>query len=221
MENSKIAKPVTQQCAPAPDNINLLKIDAENEVIVESYVIGQEDDQIVEYLEEESYSIKQEIIDITDEKKQFDESFVCSCPNECTEKLPVKTRRQLFQMFWNIGTNLDQNAFINCCVSDQRSSQKEEISSRKFFLKGVEICEPTFTRTLMITSAQIDLSLQNEDSEEEVDPKEKIVTHIKENFNIYPLIDFMCSNFNDENPDCEVSLQDYRGESKFHCTVWI
>lgn len=38
--------------------------------------------------------------------KEFDEEFICSCPKKCTDpkKLPLKTRRQIFNMFWNIGS---------------------------------------------------------------------------------------------------------------------
>lgn len=183
---------------------------------IETYYIKQDEDQSAEYLEDESYTIEEEpeIIEIKHEtRKEFDENFVCSCPNGCTDKLPLKTRRQLFQMFWNIGTNLDRNAFVNCCVSENLKPSAEEIPTRKFFLKGVEICEPTFTKTLMITSDQIDSSLQgNEESDEEIDPKEKVAAHIRGSFKIEPLLQFMCSNFVDENPDCPVSDDSYIGQ---------
>lgn len=223
--HNKATKPVVQKQAMTPDNIDLLKIeqDPDGEVFVESYVIGQENvigeenEQIIEYLDEESYTIEDEIevVDNFEERpKQFDESFVCSCPNGCTEKLPLKTRRQLFQMFWNIGTSFDRSTFVNCCVSENQKllTKNGLVSNRKFFVKGVEICEQTFTKTLMISSAQIDHSLQHEDTEEEVDPKEKMAAHIVENFAIQPLLDYMCSNFNEENPDIQVSVEEYRGE---------
>ena len=32
--------------------------------------------------------------------KEFDENFECFCHKKCTEKLSMKTRRQIFKMFW-------------------------------------------------------------------------------------------------------------------------
>lgn len=68
--------------------------------------------------------------------------------------------------------------------------------TRKYFLKGVEVCKTTFTKTLMISNSRIDVSLQKMETENFNDErgkkkaghgfsdekKEKVIVHIKENF---------------------------------------
>lgn len=107
--------------------------------------------------------------------KLFDESFECKCPKLCTEpkKLPLKTRRQIFNIFWNIGSYEGRCAFLNSCVNElpkRRTYTKNKDASRrkmtrKYFLKGVEVCKTTFTKTLQISNSRIDVSLQKMGSE--------------------------------------------------------
>lgn len=87
--------------------------------------------------------------------KEFDATFICTCPKKCTEpnKLPLKTRRQIFNMFWNIGSYEGRCAFLNSCVNEQpkrRTYTKSDCSrrkmTRKYYLKGVEVCKTTFTK---------------------------------------------------------------------------
>ena len=135
--------------------------------------------------------------------KEFDEDFICKCPKKCTEpsKLPLKMRRQIFNMFWNIGSYEGRCAFLNSCVNElpkKRTYTKNKEASRrkmtrKYFLKGIEVCKTTFTKTLMISNSRIDVSLQKMESESFNDErgkkraghgfsdekKEKVITHIK------------------------------------------
>lgn len=131
---------------------------------------------------------------------------MCTCPKKCTDpkKLPLKTRRQIFNMFWNIGSYEGRCAFLNSCVNElpkKRTYTKNKDTSRrkmtrKYFLKGVEVCKTTFTKTLMISNSRIDVSLQKMETENFNDErgkkkaghgfsdekKEKVIAHIKDNF---------------------------------------
>ena len=69
-------------------------------------------------------------------KKEFDESYVCSCPKKCTDpkKLSAKIRKQIFNMFWNIGSYEGRCAFLNSCVNEapkKKQYTKAETSRRK------------------------------------------------------------------------------------------
>lgn len=106
--------------------------------------------------------------------KAFDESFVCNCPKKCTDpkKLSVKIRRQIFNMFWNIGSYEGRCAFLNSCVNEapkKKQYTKNENSRRKntrrYYLKGVEVCKLTFVKTLQISNSRIDVSLAKMESE--------------------------------------------------------
>lgn len=68
--------------------------------------------------------------------KTFDDKFECTCPKKCTDpkKLSVKTRRQIFSMFWNIGSYEGRCAFLNSCVNEtpkKKQYTKSENSRRK------------------------------------------------------------------------------------------
>jgi hypothetical protein len=123
--------------------------------------------------------------------KTFDEFFVCSCPKRCTDpkKLSLKTRRQIFNMFWSIGSYEGRCAFLNSCVNEapkKKQYTKSENSRRRntrrytiltkahslmlpfncrYFLKGVEVCKHTFVKTLQISNSRIDVSLQKMENE--------------------------------------------------------
>lgn len=139
--------------------------------------------------------------------KEFDEEFICTCPKKCTDpkKLSLKTRRQIFNMFWSIGSYEGRCAFLNSCVNEipkkrTYTKNKEESrrkNTRKYYLKGVEVCKTTFTKTLMISNSRIDVSLQKMESENFSDErgkrktgskafpdekKEQVIRHIKHNY---------------------------------------
>ncbi len=104
--------------------------------------------------------------------KEFDVSFKCGCPKKCTEQLSLKVRRQIFNMFWNIGSYEGRCAFLNSCVNEipkKRQYTKSENSrrkhSRKYYLKGVEVCKHAFVNTLKISNSRIDVSLHKMESE--------------------------------------------------------
>lgn len=169
--------------------------------------------------------------------KEFDEMFVCTCPKKCTEpkKLPLKTRRQIFNMFWNIGSYEGRCAFLNSCVNEfskKRTYTKNKEASRrkmtrKYFLKGVEVCKTTFTKTLMISNSRIDVSLQKMETEDFNDArgkkkaghgfsdekKEKVIMHIKDNYTPDASLRGLWGIYSATHPDDPVSESYYK--SKF------
>jgi hypothetical protein len=165
--------------------------------------------------------------------KKFDEEFECTCPKKCTDpkKLSLKTRKQIFTMFWSIGTYEGRCAFICSCVNEtpkKRQYTKNETSrrknTRKYFLKGFEICKSTFTKTLSISNSRIDVSLQKMETEnfndergrkkashgfsEEV--KEAVILHIKTNFTQNSSLRGLWNLYTATNPDNPVSESYYK-----------
>lgn len=168
--------------------------------------------------------------------KEFDETFNCICPKKCTDpsRLPLKTRRQLFQMFWNIGSYEGRCAFLNSCVNElpkKRTYTKNKEASRrkmtrKYFLKGQEVCKTTFTKTLMISNSRIDVSLQKMEAESFNDErgkkrtghgfsdekKEKVIAHIKENHQTDSSLRGLWCSYQSQYPDDPVSESYYKRE---------
>lgn len=169
--------------------------------------------------------------------KVFDESFECTCPKRCTEpsKLPLKTRRQIFNMFWNIGTYEGRCAFINSCVNEipkkrcytKNKEESRRKNTRKYFLKGVEVCKITFVKTLMISNSRIDVCLMKMETENFTDERgrkrsyqgfseekrTKVISHIKESYSEGKTLRSMWQTFMNEHPDDKVSESYYK--SKF------
>lgn len=161
---------------------------------------------------------------------------MCTCPKKCTDpkKLPLKTRRQIFNMFWNIGSYEGRCAFLNSCVNElpkKRTYTKNKDASRrkmtrKYFLKGVEVCKTTFTKTLMISNSRIDVSLQKMETENFNDErgkkkaghgfsdekKEKVIVHIKENFMPDSSLRGLWGIYTASYPDDPVSESYYKSE---------
>lgn len=168
--------------------------------------------------------------------KEFDETFVCTCPKKCTDpsRLPLKTRRKIFQMFWNIGSYEGRCAFINSTVNElpkKRTYTKNKEASRrkmtrKYFLKGQEVCKTTFTKTLMISNSRIDISLQKMEAESFKDERgkgrtgsgfseekrEKVISHIKNNYKTDSSLRGLWVTYQSENPDDPVSESYYKRE---------
>ena len=78
--------------------------------------------------------------------KEFDADFECACSKKCTRKISKKCRKQIFTMFWSIGTYEGRCAFLNSCINEvpkKRQYTKNEKSrrnnTRKYFLKGTEV----------------------------------------------------------------------------------
>lgn len=167
--------------------------------------------------------------------KEFDSEFECSCPKACTDpsKLPLKMRRQIFNLFWSIGSYEGRCAFLNSCINElpkKRQYTKNQSSrrkmTRKYFLKGIEVCKTTFTKTLMISNSRIDVSLQKMETESFTDErgrkrsgqgfseekKEKIIAHIKENYQNEPSLRGMWNAYMSNNPDDPVSESYYKSK---------
>lgn len=166
--------------------------------------------------------------------KEFDENFKCTCPKKCTDpsRLPLKTRRSLFQMFWNIGSYEGRCAFINSTVNElpkKRTYTKNKEASRrkmtrKYFLKGQEVCKTTFTKTLMISNSRIDISLQKGEAESFNDErgkgragsgfsdekKEKVISHIKDHYEPDSSLRGLWVLYQSQNPDDPVSESYYK-----------
>lgn len=166
--------------------------------------------------------------------KEFDATFMCTCPKNCTDeiKLTLKTRRQIFNMFWNIGSYEGRCAFLNSCVNEtpkKRCYTKNKETSRrkmtrKYFLKGVEVCKTTFTKTLKISNSRVDVCLQKMESENFSDErgkkrsrigfseerKEKVIDHIKQSFEPESSLRGMWSSYMEINPDEPVSESYYK-----------
>lgn len=168
--------------------------------------------------------------------KIFDDTFECTCPKRCTEpyKLPLKTRRQIFNMFWNIGTYEGRCAFINSCVNEipkKRCYTKNKETSRrkntrKYYLKGVEVCKKSFTKTLMISNSRIDVCLVKMETENFTDErgkkrnyngfpeekKSKIIEYVKKNYNDNKTLRSLWQSFVDENIDDAISESYFKRE---------
>lgn len=102
------------------------------------------------------------------------------CPKKCTDKVPVKTRQTMFNHFWNIGNYEGRCAYIHNCVNElpkKRNYAKNPDSRRKFtrkyYLKGQEVCKITFLNTLQINSSRVNHSLKKQDDEIIVDKRGK------------------------------------------------
>lgn len=166
--------------------------------------------------------------------KVFDESFSCGCPKKCTQQLSLKVRKQIFNMFWGIGTYEGRCAFLNSCVNElpkKRQYTKAETSrrnhTRKYYLKGVEVCKTAFTKTLKISNSRIDVSLHKMESENFTDErgkkrighgfseetKEGVINHIKNNFTPSSSLRGLWNCYQSSHQDHPVSESYYK--SKF------
>lgn len=100
--------------------------------------------------------------------------------------------------------------------------------TRKYFLKGFEICKTTFTKTLMISNSRIDVVLQKGDDDRLQDERgkkkaghgfseekrEKIISHIKDNFQPDSSIRGLWTVYMSSNPEDPVSESYYKRKFK-------
>lgn len=98
--------------------------------------------------------------------------------------------------------------------------------TRKYFLKGQEVCKTTFTKTLMISNSRIDVSLQKMEAESFNDErgkkrtghgfsdekKEKVIGHIKENHQTDSSLRGLWCSYQSQYPDDPVSESYYKRE---------
>lgn len=96
--------------------------------------------------------------------------------------------------------------------------------TRKYFLKGVEVCKTAFTKTLMISNSRIDVSLQKMETESFNDErgkkkaghgfshekKERVIVHIKNNFQPESSLRGLWGIYMTEFPDDPVSESYYK-----------
>lgn len=166
--------------------------------------------------------------------KEFDADYECACPKRCTQQLSLKMRRQIFNMFWNIGSYEGRCGFLNSCVNEapkKRQYTKNEDSrrknTRKYFLKGVEVCKRTFTKTLQISNSRIDVSLKKVELERYTDERGKkrqghgfseevrrgVINHIKSSYDSSSSgLRGMWNDYQENNPDNPVSESYYKRE---------
>lgn len=75
-------------------------------------------------------------------------------------------------MFWNMGTYEGRCCFINGNVNEFQKkrtyikSESRRLKSRKYYLKGQEVCKLAFCKTLQISSSRIDISLSKYDQDQ-------------------------------------------------------
>lgn len=135
-------------------------------------------------------------------------------------------------MFWGVGTYEGRCAFIHSCVNEMpkkrcytknKDNQKRK-NTRKYYLKGVEVCKVTFMKTLMISSSRVDSSLAKTDSEVFIDnrgknkstlafsneKKQLVVNHIKNSYCPTQSIRGMWVLYMETFPDDPVSESFYK-----------
>lgn len=135
-------------------------------------------------------------------------------------------------MFWGVGTFEGRCAFINSCVNEipkkrcytkNKDNQKRK-KTRKYYLKGVEVCKVTFMKTLQISGSRIDSSLAKTDSEVFTDKRGKkkssfafteerkllVVNHIKDCYYPQQTLRGMWTHFMESFPDDAVSESFYK-----------
>lgn len=137
-------------------------------------------------------------------------------------------------MFWNIGSYEGRCAFINSCVNEipkkrcytKKKEESRRKNTRKYFLKGVEVCKKAFTKTLMISNSRIDVCLVKMENENFTDergrkrnfsgfPEEKkvrIVQYIKNNYDDDKTLRSLWQSFVSENPTDVVSESYFKRE---------
>ena len=166
--------------------------------------------------------------------REFDTEFHCTCPKKCTDNknLPLKTRKQIFTTFWGVGTFEGRCVFINSCVNEipklrcytkNKDNQKRK-NTRKYYLKGVEVCKVTFLKTLMISKSRVDISLAKAETETFTDKRGKkksphafsdqknqlIVDHIKSTYRAESSLKVMWQNYMTTYPEDHVSESSYK-----------
>lgn len=173
--------------------------------------------------------------------KAFDESFVCTCPKKCTDpkKLSVKIRKQIFNMFWSIGSYEGRCAFLNSCVNEApkkkqytKAEKSRRKNTRRYFLKGVEVCKMTFTKTLQISNSRIDVSLAKMENENFMDERGKkkrrkhgfgeetqnaVIEHIKSNFNSETSLRSLWNAYQATHEEIPVSESYYKSKILLIC----
>lgn len=165
--------------------------------------------------------------------KEFDAEYECACPKKCTRKISKKCRKQIFTMFWGIGTYGGRCAFLNSCINEvpkKRQYTKNEKSrrnnTRKYYLKGTEVCKTLFVKTLQISNSRIDVCLQKMESENFTDErgkkrlghgfsdelKEQVIQHIKDNFRHDSSLRGLWNTYLALHPDHPVSESYYKSK---------
>jgi hypothetical protein len=169
--------------------------------------------------------------------KEFDESFHCGCPKKCTEQISVKTRKQIFNIFWGIGTYEGRCAFLNSCVNElpkkkqyTKAATSRRKNTRKYYLKGVEVCKIAFTKTLRISNSRVDVCLQKMESENFTDErgknrighgfseemKEGVINHIKNNFTNESSLRGLWNCYQATHPEQQVSESYYKSKFDYY-----
>ena len=133
-------------------------------------------------------------------------------------------------MFWGVGTFEGRCAFISSCVNElpkkrcytkNKANQKRKYT-RKYYLKGNEVCKVTFMKTLKISSSRVDSSLVK--SETFIDKRGKkksskafsnekkqiVVDHIKSSYFPQQTLRGMWNLYMESFPDEPVSESFYK-----------
>lgn len=138
----------------------------------------------------------------------------------------------VFNMFWGVGTFEGRCAFINSCVNEipkkrcytKNKDNQRRKNTRKYYLKGVEVCKVTFMKTLSISSSRVDSSLAKTDCEIFTDKRGKkksalafskekkqlVVNHIKDCYNPLLTLRGMWNQYMESYPDDAVSESFYK-----------
>lgn len=96
--------------------------------------------------------------------------------------------------------------------------------TRKYFLKGVEVCKTTFTKTLMISNSRVDVSLQKLETENfndergkkrskigfSLERKERVIDHIKDSYGPDSSLRGLWNGYMELNPEEPVSESYYK-----------
>ena len=88
--------------------------------------------------------------------------FNCNCPRRCKDKVPIESRKKIFEKFWNLGSYDCQTAFIAALIEEvntKRKRSKKRQYTRYYKLDAVHVFREMFVKSLGISTKRVNTAL--------------------------------------------------------------
>lgn len=90
-------------------------------------------------------------------EKLFDATFVCSCRDRCTKKVPVELRKRLFSQFWGMGSLEGRCVYLLGCIVEKDLSITRNFT---FTIFGHKVCKLGLMKILQISESRFSTALK-------------------------------------------------------------
>ena len=114
-------------------------------------------------------------------KKSFNESYDCMCRMQCAQKVPMSQRKEVFDNFWKLDWNSQEQHIVSSVMQVQVRYRKVDSTTRKNFSRiyhltnsNQRVCKNMFLRTYGISNRRMDSALRKNPNTNLVSPDQNI-----------------------------------------------